>query len=229
MDRGHDVIPDIAGRFRLRRRASWRPNSGRITPLCSRGIVSCGPRRPPPDSVRRRCIGPSNGWAGSGGKALVAALRDDALHHDRKDVLAADQPAIEERRSWCHQHDEAGADQHESSVPGIDTRHDPLPSRIVNNQPPCRGWIWREPSCGRVDKQIDTRRRTLRAAATGPLQRQQCAIDLCSTSESDIRRETRKRLAHVTTERLIVHLPCIRLTPVSRSLCAAVQRIPTRE
>ena len=48
------------------------------------------------------------------------AHRDEALHHDREHVLPPDEPAVEERQPRRHQHDEAGAQQHEAGVPGIE-------------------------------------------------------------------------------------------------------------
>ena len=34
---------------------------------------------------------------------------DIALDHDGEDVLASDEPSVEERQAWGHEHDEAGA------------------------------------------------------------------------------------------------------------------------
>ena len=46
--------------------------------------------------------------------------RHEALDHDREHVLAADQPAIEERQAGRHQHDEAAAEQHEAGVARVE-------------------------------------------------------------------------------------------------------------
>ena len=48
------------------------------------------------------------------------AHRHKALHHDREHVPAAHQPAVEEGQARRHEHDEAGAQEHEGSVPGVD-------------------------------------------------------------------------------------------------------------
>ncbi len=48
---------------------------------------------------------------------------DEALHHDGEHVLAADQPAIEERQARSHEEDERGADEDESGVSGVEGTH----------------------------------------------------------------------------------------------------------
>ena len=48
------------------------------------------------------------------------AHRDERLHHDRKEVLAADQTPVEEREAWGHQRHERGADEDERSVARVD-------------------------------------------------------------------------------------------------------------
>ena len=47
------------------------------------------------------------------------AHRDKTLDHDGQDVLAADQAAVEERQSRGHEHDQAGAENHETGVAGV--------------------------------------------------------------------------------------------------------------
>jgi len=42
------------------------------------------------------------------------------LHHDREHILAPDQATIKERQTWRHQHDQAGAQQHEGCVADIE-------------------------------------------------------------------------------------------------------------
>src|SRR6185436_21001913 len=51
------------------------------------------------------------------------AHRDEALHHDREHVLPADEPAVEERQPWRHEHHQARAQQHEAGVAGIESWH----------------------------------------------------------------------------------------------------------
>ena len=51
------------------------------------------------------------------------AHRHEALDHDGQHVLAADQPAIEEGQARRHEHHQAGADEHEAGVAGVEPRH----------------------------------------------------------------------------------------------------------
>src|SRR6185503_4332038 len=48
---------------------------------------------------------------------------DEALDHDREDVLAPDEAAVEERQAGCHEHDQAAAEQHEARVAGVEMKH----------------------------------------------------------------------------------------------------------
>ena len=48
--------------------------------------------------------------------------RREALDHDRQDVRAADEPAVEEREPRRHQHHEARSDEHESGVCSVEHR-----------------------------------------------------------------------------------------------------------
>ena len=48
------------------------------------------------------------------------AHRDEALHHDRQEVLAADQPPVEECEPRRHEHDEGGAHEDEGRVARVD-------------------------------------------------------------------------------------------------------------
>jgi hypothetical protein len=45
---------------------------------------------------------------------------NEALDHYGQHILASDQAAVEEGQARRHQHDEAGAEQHESRVSGVD-------------------------------------------------------------------------------------------------------------
>ena len=56
------------------------------------------------------------------------AHRHEALDHDREDVLASHEAAVEEREAWGHQHDQAGAQDHEPRVTGVEVKHRGLPS-----------------------------------------------------------------------------------------------------
>ena len=58
------------------------------------------------------------------------ADQHEALHHDGEDVLAAHQPAIEEREPGSHQHHEGRADDHPSRVPGVHIPHGVSPSPV---------------------------------------------------------------------------------------------------
>ena len=54
------------------------------------------------------------------------AHRDEALDHDGEDVLASYQAAVEESEAWGHQHDQAGAQNHETGITGIEVKHENL-------------------------------------------------------------------------------------------------------
>ena len=49
--------------------------------------------------------------------------RDEALHHDGQDILAADKAPIEEGQSRRHKHDQGRADEHQGGRPRIDVVH----------------------------------------------------------------------------------------------------------
>ena len=51
---------------------------------------------------------------------------DEALDHDGQNVLAADQPAVEKGEARRHQHDQAGAQNHEAGITGVEVKHENL-------------------------------------------------------------------------------------------------------
>ena len=55
---------------------------------------------------------------------------DEALDHDGEDVLASHQPAVKERQAGCHQHDQAGAKNHEAGVTGVEVKHESLQEKV---------------------------------------------------------------------------------------------------
>ena len=48
------------------------------------------------------------------------AHRDEALHHDGEHVFPSDESAVKECQPRRHQHDQAGAQEHEGSIPSIE-------------------------------------------------------------------------------------------------------------
>src|ERR1043166_7955685 len=66
--------------------------------------------------------------------------RDEALDHDREHVLAADEPAVEEREPGRHEHHQAAAEQHERGIAGVESKHGGASS--IGTAPPCPGCAW---------------------------------------------------------------------------------------
>src|ERR1035437_2260897 len=74
---------------------------------------------------------------------------DEALDHDRQDVLAPYQAAIEKGQPWCHEHDQAGAQEHEAGIAGIEMKHIGkryVTLKLLNTPPLFRGTIIRSVS-----------------------------------------------------------------------------------
>jgi hypothetical protein len=44
---------------------------------------------------------------------------NEALHHDREDVLPSDQSSVEEGQAWRHQHHQSSADKHPGGIRAI--------------------------------------------------------------------------------------------------------------
>src|SRR5262249_15510948 len=63
---------------------------------------------------------------------------DEALHHDRQNVLASDQAPIKECKARCHQEDQGSADQYERGVCAIETTHERSPTPEKCDTPMCR-------------------------------------------------------------------------------------------
>ena len=60
---------------------------------------------------------------------------DKTLNHDGQDVLAAHQAAIKEGETRGHQHDQAGAQNHETGISGIEMKHAILQPRCLEVRP----------------------------------------------------------------------------------------------
>ena len=54
------------------------------------------------------------------------AHRDEALDHDGKNVLSSYQPAVKEGEARGHEHDQAGAQNHETGITGVEVKHESL-------------------------------------------------------------------------------------------------------
>jgi len=51
---------------------------------------------------------------------------DKALDHDGQDIFAADESAVKKSQPGGHEHDEAGGDQHESGISGVEMHRRPF-------------------------------------------------------------------------------------------------------
>src|SRR5271165_1284802 len=59
---------------------------------------------------------------------------DEALDHDGEDVLASDQAAIKKRQARRHEHDQAGAKNHETGVTGVEMKHKILQKKLCGSE-----------------------------------------------------------------------------------------------